>query len=174
MTGLHCLMKSRYHQTEDVHDENGQRINGCKKAIECWWDYFEKVSTNEFPHPLIGSASPVLSPVQLIKVNKVARVEKRTTLGKETGSKDLVDRLARPCQSGKRRPTQLIVSDTRKFDCSHTPWRSLGLGSANSQHCSPHHQPSQIHEEQLTHQSSHQSHQMVPAIQKSRPFHHAG
>lgn len=91
MTGLHCLMKSRYHQTEDVNDENGQRINGCKKAIECWWDYFEKVLTNEFPHPLIGSASPVLSPVQLIKVNKVARVEKRTALGKETGSKDLVE-----------------------------------------------------------------------------------
>lgn len=84
-------MKSRHHQTEDVSDENGQWINGCKKAVKCWRDYFEKVSTNEFLHPPIASAPPVFSPVQPIAVDKVVKVEKRVKLGKATAPKDLVE-----------------------------------------------------------------------------------
>lgn len=55
------------------------------------WDYFEKVSTEEFLHPPIASAPPVLGPEQLITVDKVTKVEKRTKLGKATGPKDLVE-----------------------------------------------------------------------------------
>lgn len=52
------LMKSRHRQTEDikklfgVNDENVQLINDRKKAVKRWQDYFEKISTEEFPYPL--------------------------------------------------------------------------------------------------------------------------
>ncbi|VDP46820.1 unnamed protein product [Heligmosomoides polygyrus] len=73
---LYRLAKNRHRQTEDIenffgiNDENGHLLMNRKKALKRWRDYFEEISTVEFPHPAIPSTAPTHGPVQKITVEE--------------------------------------------------------------------------------------------------------
>ncbi|KAJ7317236.1 hypothetical protein JRQ81_003398 [Phrynocephalus forsythii] len=82
--------------TERVHgvnDENGKLINDGIKTTKCWWDYFEKVSTEEFLHPLIRYVPIVLGPVQPITSDAVFVAMKQMKMGKAKGADDVATEL---------------------------------------------------------------------------------
>ncbi|VDO39606.1 unnamed protein product [Heligmosomoides polygyrus] len=83
---LYRLAKFRHRQTEDIekffgiNDENGRLLMDLKKALKRWRDYFEEISTVEFPHLAIPSTAPTHGPVQKIG---------RRCPGKATGPDDV-------------------------------------------------------------------------------------
>ncbi|VDP05127.1 unnamed protein product [Heligmosomoides polygyrus] len=67
---LYHPAKNRHRQTENIekflgtNDEDGHLLMDRRKALKRWRDYFEKISTAEFPHPPILSTAPIHGPVQ--------------------------------------------------------------------------------------------------------------
>ncbi|VDO62182.1 unnamed protein product [Heligmosomoides polygyrus] len=55
-----------------LSDEEGHFLTGSKKALKRWRNYFEEISTVEFPYPVIPSAAPTLGPVQKITMGREA------------------------------------------------------------------------------------------------------
>ncbi|VDO94808.1 unnamed protein product, partial [Heligmosomoides polygyrus] len=82
-------------QTEDIekffgiNDENGHLLTDRKKALKRWRDYFEEISTVEFPHPAIPSTAPTHGPVQKITVEEIEAALKKMRPGKATGPDDV-------------------------------------------------------------------------------------
>ncbi|VDP07722.1 unnamed protein product [Heligmosomoides polygyrus] len=66
-----------------------------KKALKRWRDYFEEISTVEFPHPAIPSTAPTHGPVQKItvKTRRKLKAVKMMTPGKATGPDDMAAEL---------------------------------------------------------------------------------
>ncbi|VDP62316.1 unnamed protein product [Heligmosomoides polygyrus] len=60
-----------------------------KKALKRWRDYFEEISTVEFPHPAIPSTAPTHGPVQKITVEEIEAALKKMRPGKATGPDDV-------------------------------------------------------------------------------------
>ncbi|VDL63060.1 unnamed protein product [Nippostrongylus brasiliensis] len=58
-----------------------------------WRDYFEKISTEEFPHPSISRAEPVAGPIQTVSAEEVETALRRMKPGKATGSDDFAAEL---------------------------------------------------------------------------------
>uniref|UniRef100_A0A183FLY9 Endo/exonuclease/phosphatase domain-containing protein n=1 Tax=Heligmosomoides polygyrus TaxID=6339 RepID=A0A183FLY9_HELPZ len=87
---LYQLAKNCHRQTEDIekffgiNDENGHLLMDRKKALKRWRDYFEEISTVEFPHSAIPSA-PTHGPVQKITVEETEAALKKMRPGKATG-----------------------------------------------------------------------------------------
>ncbi|VDO87720.1 unnamed protein product [Heligmosomoides polygyrus] len=85
---LYRLAKFRHRQTENIekffviNDENGHLLTDRKKALKRWCDYFEKISTVEFPHPTIPSTAPTHGPVQEITVEEIEAALKKMRPGK--------------------------------------------------------------------------------------------
>ncbi|VDP28856.1 unnamed protein product [Heligmosomoides polygyrus] len=96
---LYRLEKFRHRQTEDIgkffgiSDENGRLLTGRKKALKRWRDYFEEISTVEFPHPAIPSTAPTHGSVQKITVEEIEAALKKMKPGKATGSDDVAAEL---------------------------------------------------------------------------------
>lgn len=92
---LYKLVRSRNRKTEDVekffgiNDENGRLLSNAEQAKERWRQYFEKISTEEFPHPLLPHAMPVLGAIPLITSSEVAEALKAMKSGKTTGPDDI-------------------------------------------------------------------------------------
>ncbi|XP_068084653.1 uncharacterized protein, partial [Anabrus simplex] len=92
---IYRLLKSRHRKTEDIqhfygiNDEKGDLLVDWKKARERWRSYFEKLSTEEFPHPPIPTTSAIEGPVKEIDVTEVQAVLKEMKPGKATGPDDL-------------------------------------------------------------------------------------
>ncbi|VDP13603.1 unnamed protein product [Heligmosomoides polygyrus] len=87
---LYRLAKSRHRQTEGIekfsgiNDESGHLLTDHKKALKrC--DYFEGVSTMEFPHPAIPSLASVHGPVHKITVEKTEAALRKMRPGKANG-----------------------------------------------------------------------------------------
>ncbi|VDP33569.1 unnamed protein product [Heligmosomoides polygyrus] len=74
---LYRLAKTRHRQTEDIekfvgiNDESGHLLTDRKKALKRWLDYFEKISTKEFPHPTNPSVASVHGTVHKITVEEI-------------------------------------------------------------------------------------------------------
>ncbi|WKY15852.1 hypothetical protein Q1695_000939 [Nippostrongylus brasiliensis] len=74
---IYKLARTRQRQSEDVetfhgvNDEHGQLSMDTKKLMERWRDYFEKISTGEFPHPPLPHAEPVPGPILPISAEEV-------------------------------------------------------------------------------------------------------
>ncbi|VDP19064.1 unnamed protein product [Heligmosomoides polygyrus] len=60
-----------------------------KNSLKRWRDYFEEISTVEFPHPAIPSTAPTHGPVQKITVEEIEAALKKMRPGKATGPDDV-------------------------------------------------------------------------------------
>ncbi|VDP29722.1 unnamed protein product [Heligmosomoides polygyrus] len=89
---LYRLAKYRNRQTEDIekffgiNDENGYLFMDRKEELKRWRDYFEEISTVEFPHLAIPSMAH--GPVRKITVEVVEAALKMMRPGKGTGPND--------------------------------------------------------------------------------------
>ncbi|WKY11554.1 hypothetical protein Q1695_003266 [Nippostrongylus brasiliensis] len=76
---IHKLARTRHRQSEDVeklhgvNDEHGQLIMDTKKIMERWRYYFEKISTEEFPHLPLPHAEPIPGPILPITAEEMLR-----------------------------------------------------------------------------------------------------
>ncbi|VDO86922.1 unnamed protein product [Heligmosomoides polygyrus] len=60
-----------------------------KSAYGGWRDYFEEISTAEFPHPAIASTAPTHGPVQKITVEETEAALEKMRPSKATGPDDV-------------------------------------------------------------------------------------
>ncbi|VDP03021.1 unnamed protein product [Heligmosomoides polygyrus] len=96
---LYRLAKFRHRQTEDIekffgiNDENGRLLMDREKALKRWRNYFEEISTAEFPHPALLSTAPTHGPVQKITVEETEAAVKKMRPGKATGPDDVAAEL---------------------------------------------------------------------------------
>ena len=92
---IYRLVKSRHRKAEDIqrfygiNNESGELLINSEKVRERWRNYFEKISSEEFPHPPIPSTSPVEGPIREIDINEVEEALKKMKLGKATGPDDI-------------------------------------------------------------------------------------
>ncbi|VDP54324.1 unnamed protein product [Heligmosomoides polygyrus] len=59
-----------------------------KKTLKRWRDYFDEISTVEFPHPAIPSAASIHGPVQEITVEDTEADLRKVKASKTTGPDD--------------------------------------------------------------------------------------
>ncbi|VDP57569.1 unnamed protein product [Heligmosomoides polygyrus] len=92
---LYRLANFRQRHTEDIekffgiNDENGHLLTDRKEALKRWREYFEEISTVEFPHPAIPSTTPTHGPVQKTTVEETEAALKKMRPGKATGPDDV-------------------------------------------------------------------------------------
>ena len=92
---LFRLVKRRHQQTQDiekfhcVNDKDGKLIVNRQAASERWREYFENISTQEFPHPPIPRAPATPGPVPAISAEEVEEAIKRMKTGKAAGPDDI-------------------------------------------------------------------------------------
>ncbi|VDO69725.1 unnamed protein product [Heligmosomoides polygyrus] len=72
-----------------MNDESGHLLKDRKNAMKRWRDYFEEISTMEFPHPAIPSVGSVHGPVHKITVEETEVALKKMKPCKATGPDDL-------------------------------------------------------------------------------------
>ncbi|WKX94956.1 hypothetical protein Q1695_011868 [Nippostrongylus brasiliensis] len=96
---IYKLARTRQRQSEDVekfhgvNDEHDQLVMDTKKVMERWRYYFEKISTDEFPHPPLPHAEPILGPILSISAEEVVLALRKMKLGKVTGPSDVAAEL---------------------------------------------------------------------------------
>lgn len=49
-----------------LNDENVHLLMDHKEALKQWCDYFEEISTEEFPPPAVSSVAPIHGPIRKI------------------------------------------------------------------------------------------------------------
>ncbi|VDO19711.1 unnamed protein product [Heligmosomoides polygyrus] len=72
-----------------VNDDSGHLLMNRKRAMKLWHDYFERISTVEFAHPLIACVPPTQGPMQKIIMEETEAALKRMKPGKATSPDDI-------------------------------------------------------------------------------------
>ena len=92
---VYRLAKTRHRSTQDIgqitniKDKDHQVIRDPPAILRRWNEYFSSISNEEFPHPPIHSADPILGPTPLITSTEVGVAIKKMKNGKATGPDDI-------------------------------------------------------------------------------------
>ncbi|VDL78252.1 unnamed protein product [Nippostrongylus brasiliensis] len=96
---IYRVARTRQRQSEDVgkfhgvNNDHDQLIMDTKKDMERWRNYFEKTSTEEFPHPPLPQAEPIPGPILPISAEEVVLALRKMKPGKATGPDDVAAEL---------------------------------------------------------------------------------
>jgi hypothetical protein len=92
---IYRLARSRQSAAKDVglvmhvKDDQGNLLRRPEQILRQWHDHYEKICNEEFPHPPIPEADPVLGPVERITPGEVEVAVRAMKNGKVTGPDDI-------------------------------------------------------------------------------------
>ena len=92
---IYRLANARHRSTQDIgqikqiKDDNHQVLRDPSVILQRWSDYFSRISNEEFPHPPIQSADPIIGPAPSITTLEVEAAVKKMKNGKSTGPDDI-------------------------------------------------------------------------------------